>query len=55
MLVFRRFSSYLLGTARDAIPIHGVAADGLFRPNAVFHVAPWADIKPVEELFRATY
>ena len=27
--------------------LHAVVADGLFRPNGVFHVAPEADIKPL--------
>lgn len=33
--------------------LHAIVADGLFRPNGVFHVAPARSTQPLEELFRA--
>jgi hypothetical protein len=38
--------------ARTHPHLHAVVADGLFRPNGVFHVAPETDTKPLEELFQ---
>jgi hypothetical protein len=47
--VIHTFGDY----ARFHPHLHLVAAEGLFRKNGVFHVAPRAPTQPLEDLFRA--
>jgi len=49
VLTIQTFGDY----ARWHPHIHAIVADGLFRPNGVFHVMPRTALRPLAELFRA--